>query len=118
MTSVEAYKAVLEPLYEAFNRQDVPAMLEGLDPGVEWRDVLNGVQIKGRAAVEAYWRGQFEIVRTELSPLTYTSLPDSRVEVDVDQTVRRLDGGLWANQRVTHTYTFSPDGLILRMDPS
>jgi hypothetical protein len=118
MTSAKAYRALLEPLYEAFNRQDVPAMLGGLDPEVEWRDVINGVPIKGREAVGEYWHSQFELVRSELSPLTYTPLPDGRVEVDVAQTVRRLDGGLWANQRVTHTYTFSPDGLIVKMVPS
>ena len=117
MSSIEEHRALLEPLYDAFNRQDVPAMLSGLDPEVEWQDLLEGVPIKGRDAVADYWRGQFEIVRAELSPLTYTPLPDGRVAVDVAQTVRRLDGGLWANQRVTHTYTFGPDGLILRMDP-
>ena len=118
MTSVEVHRALLEPLYEAYNRRDVPAMLTALDPEVEWCNVLQGVPIKGREAVGDYWRGQFELMRTEVSPLTYEPLPDGRLEVAVAQTMRKPDGQLWANERVTHTFTFGPDGLIVRMDPS
>lgn len=118
MTSLEARKALLAPLYEAYNRRDVSAMLSALDPQVEWCDLIEGKPIKGRAAVGDYWRGQFELMRTEVSPLTYTRLSDDRVAVEVAQTMRKLDGQLWGNERVLHTFTFSADGLVLRMEPS
>jgi ketosteroid isomerase-like protein len=110
--------AILEALYEAYNRRDVPALLAALDPEVEWMDLLNGTPLKGRDMVGAYWIEQFEIMRIEVTPIAFEDLPDGRVVVTAAQTMKRADGQLWGNDRVTHLITFGPDGLIRRMDPS
>lgn len=111
-------QAILEGLYEAYNRRDVPAMVAALDPGVEWFDQLAGAPIKGRDAVGAYWTAQFEVMRPEVTPVAFETLPDGRVVVTASQAMKRTDGQLWGNERVTHVITFGDDDLIRRMDPS
>ena len=111
-------REILEALYEAYNRRDVPAMVAALDPGVEWFDQLEGAPIKGRDAVGAYWTAQFEVMRPEVTPVAFDTLSDGRVVVTAAQSMRRPDGRVWANERVTHVITFGDDGLIRRMDPS
>jgi ketosteroid isomerase-like protein len=115
---MQARKAILEAVYEAYNRRDVPVMVAALDPQVEWWDMLTGQPLKGREAVGAYWTKQFEVMRIEATPLAFDTLPDGRVVVTVAHTMRKPDGQLWGNDRVTHVVTFGPDNLILRMDPS
>jgi ketosteroid isomerase-like protein len=118
MNQTQAPKDLLEALYEAYNRRDVPAMVASLSPDAEWLDMLKGEPIKGRDAVGAYWTQQFQQMDIEATPLTIDALPDGRMVVTAAQTMKRPDGTLWGNEKVTHVITFGPDGLILRMDPS
>ena len=118
MVNMEACKARLEALYEAYNRRDVPTMVAGLDPQAEWMDMIEGVPIKGRDAVGAYWTEQFKLMDFEVTPVAMDALPDGRMVVTAAQTTRKPDGTHWGSDKVTHVITFGPDGLILRMDPS
>jgi hypothetical protein len=118
MVNMEARKAKLEALYEAYNRRDVPTMVAGLDPQAEWMDMLEGAPIKGREAVGAYWTEQFKLMDFEVTPVAMDALPDGRVVVTAAQTMKKPDGTLWGSDKVTHVITFGEDGLILRMDPS
>ena len=111
-------QAILEAVYEAYNRRDVPTMVAALDPDVEWFDMLTGAPLKGRESVGAYWTEQFKVMRIEATPVAFDDLPDGRIAVTVAQSMRKLDGQLWGNDRVTHVVTFGPDNLIRRMDPS
>jgi ketosteroid isomerase-like protein len=111
-------RAILEAIYEAYNRRDVPAMVVALDPDVEWLDMLTGEPLKGRDAVGAYWSEQFKVMRIEATPVAFDELPDGRVAVTVAQAMRRPDGQLWGHDRVTHVVTFGDDDLIRRMDAS
>ncbi|WGM39419.1 nuclear transport factor 2 family protein [Caulobacter sp. NIBR1757] len=118
MVNIQKRRRKLEALYEAYNRRDVAAMVADLDPQAEWMDMLQGVPIKGREAIGAYWTAQFKLMDIEVSPLTFDPLPDGRMVVTAAQTMKKPDGTLWGNERVTHVITFGKDGLILRMDPS
>ncbi|MES2034013.1 MAG: nuclear transport factor 2 family protein [Pseudomonadota bacterium] len=108
-------EAQLTQLYEAFNRQDIEAVLVALHPDVDWPDVLEGKRRHGRDDVRAYWLGQFKLIRSELAPLSFDDLPDGRVRVLVIQTVRGVDGQLWSEGKVEHVYSFDGD-LISRME--
>lgn len=118
MVSMENRKARLEVLYEAYNRRDIATMVAALDPQVGWMDMLEGVPIRGRDAVGAYWTEQFKLMDFEVTPVAMDALPDGRVVVTAAQTMKRPDGTLWGSDKVTHVITFGDDGLILRMDPS
>jgi ketosteroid isomerase-like protein len=116
MSDIEARQALLEPIYEAFNRRDIDAILENLHPDVDWPNVLAGERLHGRDALRAYWLDQFKLIRSEVAPLRFTALPDGRTQVLVDQVVRNLDGRLWSEGQVVQTYSFDPGGRITRMD--
>jgi len=118
MSNEETREAVLEGLYEAYNRRDVPSMVAALDPCVEWMDMLKGEPIKGREAVGAYWTQQFGLMDAEVTPVAMDRLPDGRIVVTAAQTLKKPGGGLWSSDKVTHVITFGKDGLILRMDAS
>lgn len=115
---MQTRRAILEAVYEAYNRRDVPAILATLDPDVEWVNMLTGAPLKGRDAVGAYWTEQFKVMRVEATPIAFDELPDGRIAVTVAQAMRKPDGQLWGHERVTHVVTFGPDDLILRMDVS
>ena len=117
MSGIETRKKRLAALYEAYNRRDIPTMVAALDPEVEWMDLLNGSPLKGAGAVADYWTDQFAMMATEVTPLAIDVLPDGRLVVTAAQTLKKLDGTLWANQRVTHVITFGENELIRRMDP-
>ena len=97
-------------------------------PGKSGLDVLRRLRARGstvpvliltgRDAVGAYWIAQFEVMRPEVTPVAFDTLPDGRVVVTADQSMRKPDGRVWANERVTHVITFGSDDRIRRMDPS
>ena len=108
---------LLKALYAAYNERDFSEVVDHLAPDVRWMDQLAGVEMTSRAQVEAYWKAQIDLVRIETYPLSITPLPDGAVVVVTAQTVRNLEGQLWSNQTVTHTYRFTDDNLIAAMTP-
>jgi len=108
-------EALLTRLYEAFNRQDIEAVLLALHPEVDWPDTLEGRRRHGRDDVRDYWTGQFRVIRSEVSPVTFETLADGTVVVTAVATVRGVDGQLWSDSKMRHLYRFDGD-LIIRMD--
>jgi hypothetical protein len=105
----------LRSLYEAFNARDVDAVLAALADDVDWPNAWEGGRLRGRAAVADYWRRQWAEIDPRVDPVGFTSRPDGRVAVEVDQTVRDRDGALLGEGRVRHVYALS-DGLVVSMD--
>lgn len=111
-----AHEALLTRLYDAFNRQDVEALLAGMHAEVDWPNYLDGGRLHGRDALRGYWTEQFAIIRPEAFPIAFEALDDGRMRVKLQYGARSVEsGGLWANQIITHTYSFDGD-LITRMD--
>ena len=102
-------------LYAAINGRDVDAVLAQCAPDVDWPDAMHGGRVVGRDALRAYWLGQWEVIDLELRPRRVRDLPDGRVEVLVEQTLRDADGDQLAHAVVLHTCTFS-GSLIGRLD--
>lgn len=108
-------EALLTRLYEAFNRKDIEAVIEALHPEVTWRNLLGADRLHGREAMRLMWREQFKIFDPEATPISFTSLPDGRMEVRIAYVVRNLDGRLFTEEIATNTYSFK-DGLIVDME--
>jgi hypothetical protein len=102
-------------LYDAFNARDIDAVLAQFAPDVDWPDAWHGGRVVGRDAVRAYWLDQWKVIDPLVYPRGVRGLPDSRVEVLVEQEVRDRGGDLLGQAFVLHTYTFSGP-LISRMD--
>ena len=97
--------------YEAFNRRDIDGALEGLDPEVEWPNMLEGTIIRGHQAIREYWPRQFQLTASRVDPEEFVEIG----VVVVHQVVRDSDGTLLADHRVAHVYAFRED-KVARMD--
>ncbi|WP_369138579.1 nuclear transport factor 2 family protein [Modestobacter versicolor] len=103
------------PLYDAFNARDIDAVVACFAPDVDWPDAMHGGRVLGADAVRAYWLDQWEVVDWHVVPRRVRELPDGRVEVLVEQTVRDRDGDLLSHAAVLHTHTYT-GSLISRTD--
>jgi len=102
-------------LYAAFNRRDLDTVLAQLSPDVDWPNAWEGGRVHGRDAVADYWTRQWAAIDPTVEPVAVEERPDGALAVQVQQTVRALDGSLLAESRVVHVYQ-SRNGLITRMD--
>jgi len=105
--------AVLQRTYDAFNRRDIDRALSVLDAEVEWPNVLEQKVIHGRQGVLQYWRRQFQLIDSQVTPTDFSQHGDL-VIVNVRQVVRDPENNQVREQAVVHAYTFRGD-LILRM---
>ena len=105
----------LRALYTAFNARDADAVLAEMTDDVDWPNAWEGGKVRGRAAVREYWTRQWAEIDPNVEPVGFTTRPDGRVVVEVDQTIRDHDGALLGEGRVRHVYAFA-DGLVVSMD--
>jgi len=108
-------EALLNRLFDAYNRRDWTAALACVQAGIDWPDQIAEGRILGQAALEAYWRRNHEVIRLEVTPLAFTTLPDGRIDVLINQIVRSTTGSLWSDLHVHHVYTLQ-DGRVARLD--
>src|SRR5579859_4621022 len=107
--------ALLRRAYAVFNARDIDAALETTHADVDWPNVLDGVRLRGHAAVRQYWARQFATFDPRVEPIAMSVDDEERVIVRVHQVLKSLDGKLLSDSQVTHVYTLR-DGLIARMD--
>lgn len=103
---------IIEQAYAGFNRRDIPAVLELMHAEVRWPKAFEGTWVTGHENVRAYWQQQWQEIDPRVTPVGYRTRPDGSLAVDVHQVVKDLDGGLLADVRVTHVYSF--DGGLIR----
>ena len=60
---------LLSELYRAFNRREIDRVLSALSPTVRWPNVLEKRELRGHAAVRAYWLAQFETIEPRVEPV-------------------------------------------------
>ena len=105
----------LRALYAAFNAREMDKVLTALADDVDWPNAWEGGRLRGRAEVRDYWTRQWAEIDGRVEPVGFTSLPDGRVAVEVEQTVRDLDGVLLSEGPVRHVWAFRA-GLVASMD--
>ena len=103
----------LSDLYRAFNRRELDRVLSALSPTVRWPNVLEKTELRGHAAVRAYWLAQFETIEPHAEPVEFEERQGG-VAVRVRQLVTVKATGRVAESSVTHTYGFD-DGLVTSM---
>jgi ketosteroid isomerase-like protein len=106
----------LTAIYAAFNARDIDTILAHLAPDVDWPNAWEGGRLHGPEAVREYWTRQWAAIDPSVEPVGFEERPDGAIAVDVHQVVKDLDGAIVNEGRVTHTYAFSGDGLVTRMD--
>jgi hypothetical protein len=111
MTSEE----LLRTMYDGFNARDIDAVLAAMTDDVDWPNAWEGARVHGHEEVREYWTRQWAAIDPSVTPVGFETLSDGRIAVEVEQTVRDLDGEVVASGTVIHAYEIR-DGLVARMD--
>jgi ketosteroid isomerase-like protein len=114
MTEPEVVSEIHD-LYDAFNRRDSSFVTERMATDVTWPRAFKGGLAHGPHEVSAYWKQQWQEIDPHVEPVAVTQRDDGRVDVEVHQVVRNLDGDVIADSIVHHLYTFV-DHAITRME--
>ena len=64
---------LLSDLYRAFNRREIDRVLSAMSPSVRWPNVLEKTELRGHAAIRAYWLRQLETIEPRVEPMRYSS---------------------------------------------
>ena len=115
-------RRILQQMYERFNARDIDGVLSSLSDKVVWANGMDGGHIHGLEAVRDYWTRQWAIVRPQVTPVDWSEAPNGGVVVDVQQSVRDLQGRPLQEQThdlrdklVRHAFTFS-EGKVTHFD--
>ena len=106
---------LLRAAYAAFNARDIEAALALMAPDVAWPRAFKGGFVRGPREVRAYWTQQWTEIDPHVEPVAIHPEEGGCILVEVRQLVRDLAGGLLADERVGHRFTFER-GLIQRME--
>jgi hypothetical protein len=106
---------ILREAYAGFNDRDIDHVFTVMHPDVHWPKAFEGGYVIGYEAVRAYWTKQWSEINPVVDPVSITERPDGKVEVEVDQLVKGLDGSILFDGPVKHIYVIEND-LIVRMD--
>jgi hypothetical protein len=109
------YELIINRAYEGFNERDIDKVFSVMNKDVFWPKAFEGGYVEGYEAVRAYWLRQWSEINPQVKPLVITDLPDGRVEVEVHQLVKDLEGNILFDGPTNHIYTFNR-GLIQQMD--
>jgi len=113
---------VLKRIYGRFNARDIDGVLAVLTDDVAWANGMDGGHVHGLEAVREYWTRQWTIVSPHVEPVSFTEAADSSVVVEVQQSVRDLEGKPLQDQAhglkdktVMHVFRLQ-DGKVTRFD--
>jgi len=113
---------VLKRIYDRFNARDIDGVLAVLADDVVWANGMDGGHVHGLEAVREYWTRQWTIVSPHVEPVSFTETADSSVVVEVQQSVRDLEGKPLQDQAhglkdktVMHVFRLQ-DGKVTRFD--
>lgn len=110
-TTAEQEQAIagLRAAYAAFNRGDIAAAVELLDPQIEWTEPAEfpgGGTYHGQAGAKAYLTQSWEsVAEVHNEPEKFLPVGD-RIVVFVHARVRAHDSGVWQDVRLADVYTF------------
>jgi ketosteroid isomerase-like protein len=113
---------ILKRMYDRFNARDIDGVLAALTGDVAWANGMDGGYVYGLDAVRAYWTRQWSIVSPHVEPVRFIEAADGSVVVEVQQSVRDLEGKPLQDQAhglkdktVMHVF-FLQDGKVTRFD--
>jgi ketosteroid isomerase-like protein len=109
---------LLRSIYDAFNARDIDGVLAGMTDDVDWPNAWEGGRLHGQEAVRDYWTRQWTAIDPHVVPVEIGPRVGGdgvRMEVQVRQLVRDLDGKVLAEGTVAHIYEMR-SGLVARME--
>ena len=108
-------EVLIKKAYAGFNSREIDAVLSIMHQDIHWPKAFEGGYVIGHEAVRDYWTRQWSEINPKVEPAAITERPDGKVEVDVDQLVKDLDGNILFEGKVKHVYVINND-LLQQMD--
>ena len=109
------YHELIRKAYNAFNTRNIDEALSTMQPDVQWSKAWEGGYISGHEEIKKYWTRQWTEINPNVKPVGFAERDNGKLEVQVHQVVKGLDGALMFDGTVKHIYSFK-DGLIQTMD--
>jgi hypothetical protein len=109
------FENVIQKAYHAFNERNIDNALSTMQKDVQWSKAWEGGYISGHNEIKEYWTRQWTEINPNVEPIGFSERENGRLEVQVHQNVKDLDGELLFDGMVKHIYTFQ-NGLIQTMD--
>lgn len=106
---------MIKKAYEYFNNRDIDGVLSLMQPGVKWPNGWKGGYVNGHEAVKAYWQRQWKELDPKVTPVSINEKDDNKLEVEVHQLVKDLQGNVIADGIIKHIYFFE-SSLISGME--
>lgn len=107
---------LIDELYPAFNARDIDRIMPYFATDADWPNGMTGGREVGHDAIRAYWTNQWAVINSQVTPLAHRVV-DGKVELEVHQLVKDMQGSVLSDSVVYHTYAFAA-GKIVRMDIS
>jgi hypothetical protein len=108
-------EAIIEKAYKGFNAREVDTVLAVMHPDIHWPKAFEGGYVIGHEAVRKYWTRQWAEINPKVEPLAVTERPDGKIEVEVDQLVKDLEGNILFDGKVKHVYVIH-ENLLHKMN--
>jgi len=108
-------QALVKIAYNGFNNREIDTVLAIMHPDIHWPKAFEGGYVIGHNAVRDYWTRQWSEINPTVEPVAITERSDGKVEVEVDQLVKDLEGNILFDGKVKHVYIISDD-LLQQMD--
>jgi hypothetical protein len=109
------YQQLIKDAYTGFNSRNIDATLSLMHPDIHWLKAFEGGYVIGYDQLKAYWTRQWAEINPIVNPIAITERPDGKIEVEVDQLVKDLEGNILFDGKVKHIYVIDND-LLQRMD--
>jgi hypothetical protein len=109
------YSDIIKKAYTGFNNREIDTVLSIMHPDIHWPKAFEGGYVIGHEAVRDYWTRQWSEINPKVEPVAITERPDGKVEVEVDQLVKDMQGNILFNGTVKHIYVIK-NNLLYSMD--
>jgi hypothetical protein len=106
---------LLQKAYAAFNARQIDLVLQLMQTNVAWPNGWEGGYVHGHDEVRAYWERQWNEIDPHVEPVGFSQLPDGRIQVEVHQLVKDMQGNVILDGTVLHIYTLE-DSLVRSME--
>lgn len=97
-------------LYKNFNERKIDLVISEMTNEVKWANGVDGGYVHGHDGVKNYWAKQFELVSSNVTPVTIDS-ENEMVKIKVHQVVHDVFGKLLADEFVYHYFHLNNDKI-------
>lgn len=105
------YQDLIKHAYDAFNARDIDKVLLLMHTDVYWPNGWEGGYVKGHDEVRDYWIRQWKEIDPEVKPVSFKEKNDGKIEVEVHQIAKDMQGNILFDGMVKHVYTLDKDKI-------